>query len=129
MDDYPDDLEPYVSFNVSVEQVCTITFTGEFLPELVFSIAQHTAVEDKRHGPLRGILLDLRRAERISIIRLSGLLDQLSRFDVPIAVVLHATHQQQRLIDLFHQTLAGRDRIAYFADLPEALAHLEANAP
>lgn len=128
MDQYSDDFEPRVLFNVSNERICTITFNREFLPELVSGVAQRTATEVEQHGPLRGILLDLQRADQISIIRLSGLLDQLSRFDAPIAVVLYPTRQQQRLISLFHQTLAGRDQIVYFTELAEAQAYLEANA-
>lgn len=117
---------PESDFTIAFDDaLCTISVHGDFMPELIRAIAQQVHTERENGQDMTGILLDLQAVRLVSLIRLSGLLDLLSRYEIPIAVVLELTAQQQRLVDLLHQTLPYRERIAYFETADAARAFLD----
>ena len=118
--------DPDADFTVSFDDaaLCTISVDGDFIPELIRTIAQHIYTERENGQAVAGILLVMQTVQVVSLIRLSGLLDLLSRYETPIAVVLETTSQQKRLVDLLHQTMPFRDCIAYFDTTEAARAFL-----
>ncbi|HML22665.1 MAG TPA: hypothetical protein PKD09_13515 [Aggregatilinea sp.] len=123
------DLEPDFSVSFDAEGLCVVLVRGDFMPDLIRAIAHHIHAEHESGQHMTGILLDLQAVQLVSLIRLSGLLDLLSRYELPIAVVLEMIPQQERLVDLLHQTLPYRDRIAYFDTPDEARPFLEGKRP
>jgi hypothetical protein len=107
------------TFHVHEDGVCEITVEGEFHQATVSAIAQRAQQFTQTGGTLSGFLLDLRNCLTLSLVRLSGLLDILSRMQVPVAVVF-LEEQQLELASLLHHTLVYRDYVAYFTTMEGA---------
>ncbi|WP_119067973.1 hypothetical protein [Aggregatilinea lenta] len=120
-------IEPDPDFTITFDDdaLCTIAVRGDFMPDLIRTIAQQVHTEHDNGQAISGILLDLQAVQLISLIRLSGLLDLISRYEIPIGVVLEMTVQQQRLVELLHQTLPYRERVAYFDVMDDARAFVD----
>lgn len=95
---------------------------GEFTPQLIQQLIRYVGLAAAT-GPLTGLLLDLRPAAQVSIVRVSGLVEALSDIVRPVAVVFVWNYQHQ-LASLMHPTLPHRDEIAYFVNPAEAWSYL-----
>ncbi len=115
------------AYDVLENGLCTIRTEGEFSPELVYEVSQCIQFHIQETGLPPGILLDVRRSAPLSLVRVSTLLDKLSRFTVPLAVVF-LWPQQLELAGLLHPTLPHRDKVAYFTDIGEAAHFLARRA-
>jgi len=71
-----------------------------------------------------GIVLDMRGHYPLSIVRLSRLVDHLSKLGLPL-VVLFKEARHQHIADLLHNTLAHKTRVAYTTDPVQARAHIK----
>lgn len=75
-----------------------------------------------------GLLIDLRHNSRLSIVRLSDLLDGLSVFNVRNAV-LFATERRCQLAQVLYGTLVNKRKVGYFTSISEAYAYLTREDP
>jgi len=103
--------------------ICEVRVDGEFVLDLSQAVLRSIQAQARKSPAPSGILLDMRRSAPLSIVRLSGLLDQLSRLELPLAIVF-LWKQQQDLATLLHHTLAHSDYVAYFVDIDEAFSDL-----
>jgi hypothetical protein len=127
MADQPPPLSESFSCEVRDDRFCTIRIVGELVPELPHVITQQVQAQVTESGPLAGLLLDMCQSVSFSMVRLAGLIDLLCRLEIPLAVVF-ASRQQRELADLLHHTLAHRECVDYFTDMPDAWAFLKAQA-
>jgi hypothetical protein len=104
---------------VREDRILEIVIYGELLP----SFARELVCQIRQAGPVAGLLLDVRNSIPLSMIRLSGCVDALSRLSLPMAVVFLWT-QQKDLAILLHPALLYRQRISYFTTVSGALAYL-----
>lgn len=110
------------TFHIHDDGYCEITVTGEFLQATSLAIAKQ-AQYHARITALPGILLNLSQSEPVSMVRLSGLLDMLSRLQIPLAVVF-LEEQQLELACVLHHTLVFREYVAYFTTIEGAWVFL-----
>lgn len=114
------------TFDVCDRGLCTIQPKGRLLPAVSESVKQRVLAHIAQHGTPPGLLLDVRHNPRISIVRLSALIDELSQLNIPLAV-LFGSETQRQLASLLHNTLANKAHVAYFTDWAEARAFLLSN--
>ncbi len=115
------------TFEAADNGICTILPMGKISPGLVSAVAQFLVMHISECGLPAGVLLDMRANDLLSIVRLSSLVDVLSGFGMPLAI-LFGQYEQQMLADLLHNTLAQKDYVAYFVDPAQARAYLLLNA-
>jgi hypothetical protein len=126
MDDPSAYSDPTVETRISSTGVFEILARGSFLPELSQIIFRRIKDHVGKHGAPAGILLDIRYSADLSVVRLSHLIDLLTEFKRPVAV-LFGSEGQQQLAVLLHNTLSRREQVAYFIQEDEARAFFEAN--
>lgn len=107
--------------------ICKIQPEGKISLELTADIAQHVKTFSAQHGLPAGLLIDVRFNALLSIVRLTNLLDTLSGFGIPLAVVFW-NKDQQRLAELLHNTLIEKQLVAYFTEIDRAEQHLISGA-
>ena len=100
-----------------------IVVRGEFTPLLLQQIVRYVECTIEDVGPLAGLMLDLRQSSAISIVRATALVETLSGFIRPMAVVF-IWHQQHQIAQLMHHTLPRRDEIGYFTNHTDAWTYL-----
>jgi len=96
---------------------------GEFNPLLLQQIVRYVERTIEDVGPLAGLMLDLRQSNAVSIVRATALVETLSDFITPMAVVF-IWHQQHQIAQLMHHTLPRRGEIGYFTHHTDAWTYL-----
>ena len=112
------------TFTIDETGICTIEAYDKISVPVMSSIAESVMTYIVQHGLPVGLLIDVRHNNLLSIVRLSNLLDSLTGLGVPVAVVFR-TLDQKNVASLLHNTLAQKDRVAYFTDLARAAKHLQ----
>ena len=102
--------------------VCVIYLNSQLLPAHASEIVRIVHAYAQQ-GQVCGLLLDVRDAALLSIVRLTSLLDMLSAQQLPLAV-LFGTLTQYQLAGLLHNTLVNKARVAYFMKYEDAHAFL-----
>jgi hypothetical protein len=115
-----------VTYQVLDGGIFEIRYIGQCVPERALAVSEHVKKHIHEQGHPVGLLLDVSADLAISIVRLSSLVEMLSRLQVPLAVVF-GRQQQQELANLLHHTLINREQIAYFTDFDAACGFLSAS--
>ncbi len=110
------------STNILPDGVCIIYLNSQLLPAHASAIVR-TIQTHISQGQVCGLMLDVRDAALLSIVRLASLLDMLSAQHLPLAVLFGSPTQYQ-LAGLLHNTLVNKARVAYFLDYEDAHAFL-----
>lgn len=100
-----------------------VVVRGEFTPLLLQQIGRYVERTIQDVGPLAGLMLDLRQSTAVSLVRATALVETLSGFVTPMAVVF-IWHQQHQIAQLMHHTLPRRDEIGYFTNHTDAWSYL-----
>ena len=119
--------EPF-EFIAHDQNVWEIVLRHPLLPALMQHIVQYIDQRLDPDAPPVGLLVDARSLQSVSVVRLSALVDTLSRFHTPLAVVL-AAPKQLELANLLHNTLTHRGYVAYFLEAEDAWDHLLGQQP
>jgi len=118
-------VDPTFDFHAGDDGVFDIQPRGQFVPELSQAIVQQVKNTIDEGASLVGILLDMRHSDNLSIVRLSHLIDLLTEYPIPVAV-LFGTDAQRQLAVLLHNTLNNHQQVAYFTDRSRAQTCLRA---
>lgn len=100
-----------------------VVVRGDFTPLLLQQIVRYVERTIEDVGPLAGLMLDLRQSTAVSLVRAMALVETLSGFVTPMAVVF-IWHQQHQIAQLMHHTLPRRDEIGYFTNHTDAWTYL-----
>jgi hypothetical protein len=115
--------DPTFDFHAGDDGIFDIQPRGQFVPELSQAIVQQVKnTVDDGLSPA-GILLDMSRSDNLSLVRLSHLIDLLTEYPIPVAV-LFGTDAQLQLAVLLHNTLNNHKQVAYFTERSPAQTYL-----
>lgn len=118
---------PPYTFEILENGFWRITLADECSVDLARRLTREVR-EQIALGHPRGVLLDLTEHASVSMICLSNIVDQISRYLIPVAAVF--TQQvQQYLARLIHYTLPYRDFIHYTDTFDDAWTFLHSFTP
>jgi anti-anti-sigma regulatory factor len=109
---------PKTSFEIDEHNVCCIRLREELSQGHVAAVVRRAQAYIAEINP-RGLLLDVREAPDLSIVRLTELVDALAGLGLRVAVLFGHTRQQQ-IARLLRNTLIHKDLAGYFTDGQEA---------
>jgi hypothetical protein len=116
------------AFQIAPDGIAEILPLGPLSPQVSDALARRVLAKIAAQEPPTGLLIDVRATRLLSLVRLSNLLDALSATGIRVAVVFW-DEEQRKLAGLLHNTLAQKERVAYFTTLAEARAYLLEMAP
>ena len=104
--------------------ICQVKPHGALTLLLIEDLVRATQKLIESDKSVCGVVLDMRGHYPLSIVRLSSLVDQLSKLGLPL-VVLFREARHQHIADLLHNTLAHKSRVVYTTDPVQARAHIK----
>lgn len=114
------------NFDMGPHGICHIQPVGYIVPETTRAITQDVDQHVRKRGYPKGLLLDVRYVNDLSIIQLSVLVDTLSEYRLALAVVLPDS-VQARLANLLGMTLPNYRSVAYMNSLEGAYSFILAS--